>query len=295
MRLRSALAFLLAASCRDGSAADGGGAPAVSYATVKLNASGSSSVTPPTHDQTTICRAIGVTGTIKRESGVPLAMSDVMGDGFVTLAVGARLAIKNGTTTRETIFEGPGDVRACISGEEEMWMTAGTFKSVVGAGETPGSEVWIVTPHGVLRYGSGAQLGIDVSASRAEIRLGSGGAHVYPVDASTVSQGTGVDGWYPVPAGVSITLTSKQSTAQTIGVCEQASKAAHDLAIAIGTHDASLAEAAPRHVVLRQKAHAICSVAELVAARTLDPVERARLQPRAHLASAKWRDSSTNP
>jgi hypothetical protein len=61
------------------------------------------------------------------------------------------------------------------------------------------------------------------------------------------------------------------------------------------TKDASLGEAAPQHVVLRQKAHAICAVAELVSARSLDPVERGRLLPRAHTANAQWRDASGKP
>jgi hypothetical protein len=183
-------------------------------------------------------------------------------------------------------------VRVCVNGDEEMWMTTGLFSSVVGAGESPGAEVWIVMPQGVVRYGSGARLHVNVGV-KAEVQLQNGGAFVYPVDAIATSRDAeaphGTDGWYPAPVGT-LTLTSKKAPSQILGDCEQAAKAAHDLAVQIETRDASLAEAAPRHVVLRQRAHALCSVAELVAARSFDLGERERLLPRAHAAAAKWRD-----
>ena len=40
---------------------------------------------------------------------------------------------------------------------------------------------------------------------------------------------------------------------------------------------------------------AVCSLAELVSARSLDVVERGRLLPRAHTANAQWRDASGKP
>ncbi len=299
----SCSALLVAcASCERSNANDGGAAPNVSYATVKL-VNGPGSVTSPSlaHPAITVCRIITADGVIHRDTtvdGGAVAVNDLAGDSFFKLDVGARLIVKNGTTSRETIFEGPGDARACVNGDEEMWLTTGVFTSVAGAGESPGAEVWVATPQGVVRYGSGAHVKINVSVPRAEVQLSSGGAFAYPVDGLSVARDAEalhpVDGWYPIAAGATLTLASKRAPSQILGDCEQAAKAAHDLAVQIGTHDASLAEAAPRHVVLRQKAHALCAVAELVAARSFDPVERDRLMPRAHAASAKWRDSSTN-
>jgi len=289
---------MLLLACDNNTAVSDGGT--VKLATVKLTANPPSSGTgtPPHAPLVTVCRIITATGTIRRDlsDGGLVAADELAGDSFFKLDVGSRLVVKNGSTTRETIFEGPGTIRACIGGEEEMWMTSGVFTSVAGAGETPGAEVWVVTPEGVVRYGSGAHLRINAGA-RTELQLSSGGAFAYAADGVVVvardaAAPQATDGWYPLTLGTTLTLTSKKAPSQALGDCEQAAKAAHDLAVAIGTHDASIAEAAPRHVVLRQKAHALCAVAELIASTSLDLVERERLLPRAHAASAKWRDSS---
>jgi hypothetical protein len=284
------LVFMLC-GCPDSQSSDGGTGPAVSYARINLSGAPAASVSVPSQPRTTICRAISASGTIRRDSDAGLVANDVMGDDFVNLAMGAHLAVKNGTTTREALFDGPADIRTCVGGNEEMWMSFGTFKSVLGAGETPGAEVWLVMPEGVVRYGSGAQLTVTATPSRADIKLMSGNAFAFEADAGSMHD-AGTDGWYAIPLGVPVTLMAKQSGGQIVGICEQAAKAARDLAISIGTQDASLAEAAPKHVMLRQKAHAICAVAELVASRSLDLVERERLLPRARTANAKWRDSS---
>jgi hypothetical protein len=167
-----------------------------------------------------------------------------------------------------------------------MWIDGGVFTSVLGAGETPGAEVWVVTPHGVVRYGSGARVTLHVSVPRVNVAVEGGSAWMWPVEGGA---------WTEVAAGKSATLTTRKAPSQIVGDCEQAANAAHDLGMAIVTRDAALGEAAPQHVVLRQKAHAICAVAELVAARSLDPVERGRLQPRAHTANGRWRDASGKP
>jgi hypothetical protein len=292
---RKTLLCLFILACHDASGGDAGTAPAVSYANVKVVTSApSSSAQPPHEARTTVCRVISATGSIHRDSDAGIAPNDVLGEGYATLTVGSRMAVKNGSTTREAIFEGPGEVRGCVGGDEEMWVTGGTFKSVTGAGETPGAEVWVVTPQGVVRYGSGAQLNMLIGPNKAELKVTAGSARVFPVDASTnLAHDAGTDGWYPV-SGTTITLTSKQSAGQLVGACEQAAKSAHDLAVAIETHDASLTDAAPRHVALRQQAHAVCAVAELVAARSFDLVERERLLPRAHAANTRWRDATVN-
>ncbi len=193
-------------------------------------------------------------------------------------------------------------MRACVSGEEEMWMTTGTFTSVIGAGESPGSEVWVVTPQAVVRYGSGVHVKMTASNMKLDVDLKSGNAWAYPLDSFAIHDAGApkqVDGWVEVPGDATLTFTSRKSPSQVVGDCEQTAKAARDLAVQIGQptneRDASLADLAPKHVVLRQKAHAICAMAELVAARSLDLVERQRLLPRARAASSKWRDNSAKP
>jgi len=281
-----ALALLVVWGCKDDKNGTGP-AGSVSYANVKLTAppSSGSFSTPAGKPPATVCRIISATGPMKRDAASGgdggVSSGDVMGDSWVDLNAGAKLGIKNGTTTREMLFEGPGAVRACVNGEEEMWMPNGVFTSVIGAGETPGSEVWIVTPHAVVRYGSGAHLTLTASVPRLDVKLSSGSAWAYATDGA---------GWTEIAAGKSESFVSKKSPSQVLGDCEQASKAAHDLGSQIVSRDASLAEAAPQHVAARQKAHAICAIAELVAERSFDNIERQRLLPRARSANAKWRE-----
>ena len=287
-KLAFVVASLAVVACQDKS---GGSGPtgSVSYAQVHVTAPpGSVSASVPKGVQT-VCRVINASGTLSRDDpshDAGVVANDVMGDAWAELGVGAKLAVKNGTTSRETLFEGPGAVRACVNGEEEMWMYTGGFKSVIGAGESPGAEVWIVTPHGVVRYGSGARVTLNVSVARVDIKVEGGTAATWSVEGNA---------WTEVGAGKTGTLTTRKAPSQIILDCEAAAIAAHDLGVAIVSRDASLAEAAPQHVALRQKAHAICAVAELVAARSLDPLERGRLLPRAHAANGRWRDATPNP
>ena len=287
MDLRNLVAFLGAAmlvvACKD--KGNDGSTGAVSYANVTFSAPPASvSVSAPKGPQT-VCRAISVSGQVKRED-VPLPANEVLGDAWVELGPGAKLAVKNGRTSRETLIDGPGAVRACVGGEEELWVNGAVFTSVIGAGETPGSEVWVVTPHGVVRYGSGARVTLNIGVPRVDAKVEGGSAWMWQVEGNA---------WVEIAAGKTATLTTRKAPSQIVGDCEQAAKAAHDLGAAIVAGDASLGEAAPQHVALRQKAHAICAIAELVSARSLDTVERGRLLPRAHTANARWRDASGKP
>ncbi len=287
-------------ACHDNTAGDGGAAPNVSMAKVTLTPAGSGSVTVPAgHHVDTVCRAIGASGPIRRDNdGGALLSGEVMGEGFALLGAGGKLSVKNGTTSREMILEGPGDVRVCVDGEEEAWMSSGIFSSVIGAGESPGSEVWVVTPHAVVRYGSGVHMKLTGSIGKLDVDLKAGEAWAYPLGAFTIAEAGApkqVDGWVDIPGNGVVTFKSTRAPSQLVADCDAAAKAAHDLAVRIDTHDASLADAAPEHVVLRRKAHALCSAAELVSSRSMDPVERERLLPRARAANAKWRDNSANP
>ncbi|HEX4514501.1 MAG TPA: hypothetical protein VGH87_10725 [Polyangiaceae bacterium] len=288
MDLRKLVLFLgavvVVAACKDKSG--DGATGAVSYAKVTTSAPPGSVSTIVPKGPRTVCRAISATGHLTHEDDAGLAANDLVGESWVELAPGSKLAVKNGTTTREMLFDGPGAIRACVNGEEEMWVNGGVFTSVIGAGETPGAEVWVVTPHGVVRYGSGARVTMNVMVMRVDVKVEGGSAWMWPIDTNA---------WTEIGAGKTATLSTRKAPSQIVADCEQAAKAAHDLGVAIVTNDASLAEAAPQHVVLRQKAHAICAIAELVSNRSLDPVERGRLTPRAHTANSRWRDASGNP
>jgi hypothetical protein len=292
------IACACALACHDGNG-NGDAAPAVSIAKVTFSAPPGSNTVTPEHHPATVCRAIGASGPIRHDNDAGAILpNDVVGDDFAELGAGGKLSVKNGTTSREMIFEGPGEVRVCVGGDEEMWMTSGVYSSVIGAGESPGSEVWIVTPHAVVRYGSGVHMKMNVTNTKLDVDLKAGDAWAFPIDGFLTHDAGApreVDGWVEIPGNAPLTFISKRAPSQLVGDCERAATAARDLAIEIGSHDASLSDLAPKHVVARQKAHAVCSAAELVAARSLDLVERERLLPRARAASAKWRDNSAKP
>ena len=314
---RAALAAALLLACHGRSESKGGELVSTTAAT-----SGATATAPSPHPadsagprKTPLCRAIAVTGPVRRagtfsvpDAGV-VSAGDLAGTDFIDLGPGSRLSIKNGETSREAVFEGTGSVKVCVGGQEEMWLPVGSFNSVAGAGESPGAEQWIVTPHGVIRYAS-ARLHATVGVANADVTLASGSASVFPIDnayrkpaadagASDAGRGgvlikpTGGDGWIALPAGQTVAMTARRSTSQIVTECEEVAKAARDLAAGIASRDAALGEAAPMHVQLRQKARAVCAVGELVASRSLDPVERERLLSRVNAATAMWRDDGS--
>jgi hypothetical protein len=313
---RLALAAVLLLACH-GSSSNGGELVSTTAATSGATVAHSSAPSPhpATPSKAPLCRAIAVTGPVHRVGtlSVPDAgavkAGELAGPDYIDLGPGSKLSIKNGTTAREAVFEGTGAVKVCVGGEEEMWLPAGTFHSVAGAGESPGAEQWIVTPHGVIRYDA-ARVHVVVGVAYADVTLGSGSASVYPIDNAyrkaaadagvrdagregvPIKAETG-EGWIPVPEGQTIVLAARRSTSQIVTECEEAAKAAHDLAESIATRDAAIGDAAPKHVRLRQKARAVCAVGELAASRALDPVERERLLSRLHAATTMWRDNGT--
>jgi hypothetical protein len=141
------------------------------------------------------CRAIAVAGTVQWLAGNapdagpigdPIAVDrELAPHGFLSLAPGARLVVKDPRTSRETTFVGPGRARACVAEREESWVPEGHFESSIGAGEGPGAEEWVVTPEAVVRY-TAAQLRIDTSGAQTSLGVGAGAAFVWvPDDAHT--------------------------------------------------------------------------------------------------------------
>jgi hypothetical protein len=104
--------------------------------------------------------------------------AEIPGELWLSLGRDARLVAKDPRTTRETSFQGPARVRACVAHREESWLLSGRFESAIGAGETPGAEEWVVTPFGVVRY-LAAKLAVDVRAKDAVAAVGSGIAFLW--------------------------------------------------------------------------------------------------------------------
>jgi hypothetical protein len=138
------------------------------------------------------CRAIAADGDVHVESdaGAPQIanLSEIPAEGWLSLSTGARLVAKDPRTTRETTFLGPGRVRVCIDRHEESWIASGSFESVVGAGETPGAEEWVVTAQAVVRYAA-ARLRIDTAPNGTHLRVANGVAFLWPPQGEATSEG----------------------------------------------------------------------------------------------------------
>ena len=259
------------------------------------------------------CRAVAVDGLVRAEDvaqpgaahvrpgadgGAGLALvlqQDIPTESWLTLGPSSRLVAKDPRTTRETTFLGAGRVRPCVDRREESWVATGAFESVVGAGESPGSEEWVVTPLAVLRYAS-AKLHVAVGpkgtsitpsagltfawlADDAHARWGgdAGAGAEGPSSASDAGSGSGgaakataADGWERVAdaplileptAGVPVVQAAGASVARCAALADHSHELATLLmAPTVGLPDAS---AAAEQVIARRQARAACAVAAL--------------------------------
>ncbi len=187
------------------------------------------------------CRAIAADGDVEAETypdagGARVTnMSEIPDNVWLSLAQGARLVAKDPRTTRETTFLGPSRARACVERGEESWLVSGSFESVVGAGESPGAEEWVVTPQAVVRYAA-ARLHIDAEPQTTRVRLANGVAFIWP------PQGVGAsEGWERMTA-------AESAIAGAPGADPAAAAAAVDRCSSLAARSAALATAktAPR-------------------------------------------------
>ncbi len=258
------------------------------------------------------------------EAGAPTTVaesSDIPEDVWIDLDKGAKLTSRHPRSTRETAFVGPGRIRACVGHGEEAWLQGGSFESVLASGERPGGEEWVVTPVGVVRYGA-TKLEVHVtpgsttSVAKAEVKVLSGTAYTWTGDqtgpikppvappTSPMTGGPGgpvaaplPDGWTRLDAPRTVTLSTKKpgkldDLAQaSLELCKANAKAAKELAMAVASPDASLAQIAPKHVNARHLARAACLVASLRAG-TLEPSPaRDALYASIKEADAEWKSA----
>lgn len=238
------------------------------------------------------CRAIGVGGTVRIfpsldasgavDAGAPLALMDTLPMGsFVELGEGAKVTVKSPLTSRETAFKGPGRGMFCVDNEEKTWLLEGTFESSMGAGEAPGSEEWIFSPLGVLRYGS-SNLSMQATRRRLEVH----------VIAGTASLFTPEDAWRRADAGFSVVLAPKDEktddrrAADATAACTTQAALTHKIALSVANPDSGLA-AANSHVLARRDARALCGMAALLVAG-LPASKRADLVEKVTKASEDW-------
>lgn len=243
------------------------------------------------------CRAIAIGGVVTPEDAGALHPGDQLPDALLTLGDGGLMTAKDPVSARETSLEGPGLARACVGGEAESWLLRGGFSSVPGAGESPGAEQWVVTPHGAIRY-SVALLKVSVGKATS-LRLIHGSAFVLGKVAFAPDAGappafgamhTDANGWTLVPEGATVIIEADGDAKARVDRCAAAAKEARDLGTGIVAPDANLSDLAPRHVEARRKARGVCAVARVAAdALPTSAPERASLVSKAQAADADWR------
>jgi hypothetical protein len=213
----------------------------------------------------------------------------------------------------------------CVDSQEESWLAGDgvSFESSPGSGEAPGSEEWVVSELGVVRY-SAARLGVQARAGGISLAVTDGVAFVWPAQDATLtisppakdSDALGAppapdaDGWERVTGPGRATLSSRprarrnppgRSPGGAVAQCTQLATRTRELAAALlappesrpagegARPDASLLADPVEQVRTRRLARAACAVANLRTAETTDDTaagfERALKQ-----ADSAWRD-----
>ena len=234
------------------------------------------------------CVALGVTGDAGVASGSPIPETE-----WLTLAAGAEFTAKHPKTARETTFDGPGRARVCIGGDEESWLTGGSFRATAGVGEAPMQEQWVATPLGVLRYAQ-ADLKLTVSDAALELEVRKGLAFVHPgaqglteLAARSPEEGA----WFGDARG-DARGPPRRRDARGQGRRRRlrGRSGARPRARARDCADggAHLGELAKEHVVSRRSARASCAVAAVLASAAAGTA-REELESRVRAADADWR------
>jgi hypothetical protein len=182
-------------------------------------------------------------------------------EGWLALGDGARLVAKDPRTARETTFVGPARVRACVEGAEESWVAAGAFESSAGAGEAPGAEEWVVTPHAVIRYAA-ARVRVDVRPSGTTATIGTGVAFVWPPQKAAPD--VEADGWQRMEGGPALQVAAGGGgePASALAQCTALAKRTRALTETLLSGGAD-ARVVRDQVASRRIARAACDVAHL--------------------------------
>jgi hypothetical protein len=282
-------------------------------------------------------RAIAVEGDTHLEgpgarpdAAAPMAVQDrIPGDEWIDLGAKGRLVVRDPRTARETTAAGPGRVRMCVDSQEESWLAGDTvsFESSPGSGEAPGSEEWVVTEFGVIRY-SAARLGVQARPGAIALAVTDGVAFVWPAQDATFSlpppardrdapagppPASEADGWERLIGPARATLSARprvhrdapgRIAAGAVAQCTQLAARTRELAAALlappegrsggdtARPDASLVADPVEQVRTRRLARAACAVASLRSAE-LTTDDAAGLQRALKQADSAWRELPT--
>jgi hypothetical protein len=231
----------------------------------------------------------------------PLVQGDLLAPrAQLELASGAEVTVQSTVSTREIALEGPAVAEACPLGEEEIRLSRGKVTGFPGMGVRPGTDVWVATPLGVVRFND-AKLTIEVSgatAGKLEVVLLAGQARFVPAFGTSAfrsSEDGGAPNDVPIRAGAPFVVerAGRARIVDMVSVCSSQSESAERAARAVvaPAGDASMSALGDRafaEVRAKQRARASCGSAW--AELALDPSDRDRsISARLTLAEQKWK------
>ncbi len=226
-----------------------------------------------------ICHVVEGVGEARRETtadaSVPMMVNEPISGTWIDMAAGSQLVARDPSSNRDTRFMGPGRIQACVRMGEESWVALGGFDST-SAPVAEGSEEWVVTPFGVVRYTT-AKLNVGVLPDGVRITISSGDADLWVPSDATLHEGqagggtNGGDDW--VHAGVdTFTLTS----------------ATHRTLLTLDGARAALATCTTLSGSSRSRGRAACAVAGLRLDYLPPSSETASLNAPLAQAMARW-------
>ncbi|AKU94166.1 hypothetical protein AKJ09_00830 [Labilithrix luteola] len=221
---------------------------------------------------------------MQSENGPP---PSTLATAWLDVADRSAFSVRRLETGRELRFEGPGRVFPCAG--DVALVARGIAFGRPGSGEAPGSEQWVATACGVVRWASGAhrvtagpkpdECAIEVLGGLAHLRVAS---DVVETDAGADAGSTAGE-WRTLSGKQTIHLRGRAELADTAAVnaalsaCERAAEDVDQTARALaspGAASASKSELAAKSVTSRGIARATCAVAavrtELEGARDAD-------------------------
>jgi hypothetical protein len=195
------------------------------------------------------------------------------GAAWLSFGAGASATFRHAETAREWTLIGPGRMRPCRGGEEQVAIASGRLRTTTGAGARPGAEVLVFTPHGVLRYGDAS---LELTVERRELRTLAKGGQVW---LETLEGKAAV---LSLPLGKPQSTKGKRPPASLEQRCETLAQRASEVGGALTSVPSAgpgLSARAVEHLRARRDARFACGAAEAFAGG-LEPPERGRLLDR---------------
>jgi hypothetical protein len=279
------LTLSVALACNSGERSSGGAPSTSARSAGRPPPSAPASAPPRPPKAPKGCRVLTSSGGATRVGGSSVLSGQTLdGSEWLELPDGAKLSLRHVASAREWALLGPGKVRPCLDGEEQIALALGRVKTTVGGGARPGAEVLVFTPAGTVRYGD-ATLTVTSEATRLAVALEAGDAWLEPIGKSAAAR----------PEAQKLTrsevVSSKPNRALLEQRCAEDAQAAAEVARAMlsaPTGKVDLSKKAVSHLKARRRARLSCGETLAYAGR-LEGDDRGRLLDRLSELERIWR------